>query len=73
MLDVTERKVFAITTFVSACICLAPGEWVSGGVLLAVSAALWVHYLRSAPRPAKPPSRPEEPPPEAPEAPEPTS
>jgi hypothetical protein len=58
MLDVTERKVFAITTFVSACICLAPGEWVSGGVLLAVSAALWVHYLRSAPRAPKPDAKP---------------
>ncbi len=54
MIDVTERKVFAITTFVSACICLAPGEWVSGVALLLASAVLWVLYLRAARRDEKP-------------------
>jgi cytoskeletal protein RodZ len=53
MLDVTERKVFAITTFVSACLCFAPGQWVSGSALLIASGVLWMRYLRSLPQKTK--------------------
>jgi hypothetical protein len=34
-----ERKVLMTTTFVAACICFAPGEFVAGGILLFVTLA----------------------------------
>ena len=58
MMNATERKVIVITTFVAACICFAPGQWVSGGALLLASAALFqwhrVKLRREAPPPAAP-------------------
>jgi hypothetical protein len=59
MLNATERKVLTVSTFVAACICFAPGDMVSGGMLLVASLAL-VQYDRvmlrredaAAPKPA---------------------
>jgi hypothetical protein len=45
-LDAAERKVLIVTTFVSACIALAPQEWVSAGVLLAASGLLFAYDRR---------------------------
>ncbi len=41
-LDATERRALTLCAFTAACICFAPAQIVSGLVLLAVSAALYV-------------------------------
>ena len=45
-LDAAERKVLIITTFVSACIALAPQEWTSAGVLLVASGLMFLNDRR---------------------------
>lgn len=50
MVNATERKVLTITTFVSSCICFAPGEWVSGLVLLIASGVMYRWYRLQARR-----------------------
>jgi cell division protein FtsW (lipid II flippase) len=46
MPDAAERKVLIVTTFVSACIALAPQEWTSAGVLLVASALMYFNDRR---------------------------
>jgi hypothetical protein len=46
MPDAAERKVLMITTFVSACIALAPQEWTSAGVLLVASGLMFLNDRR---------------------------
>jgi hypothetical protein len=46
MPDAAERKVLIVTTFVSACIALAPQEWTSAGVLLVASALMLLNDRR---------------------------
>ncbi len=46
MPDAAERKVLIITTFVSACIALAPMEWTSAGVLLTAAVLMFFNDLR---------------------------
>jgi hypothetical protein len=46
MPDAAERKVLIITTFVSACIALAPQEWTSAGVLLVTSGLMFLNDRR---------------------------
>ena len=46
MPDAAERKVLIVTTFVSACIALAPQEWTSAGVLLLASALMYFNDRR---------------------------
>lgn len=41
MLNATERKALTLSAFAASCICFAPGEIVSGTVLLVASALLW--------------------------------
>jgi hypothetical protein len=41
MLDATERKALTLSAFTASCICFAPGEIVSGFLLLTISAVLW--------------------------------
>ncbi len=41
MLDATERRALTLVAFAAACICMAPAEFISGGVLLLVSLALY--------------------------------
>jgi hypothetical protein len=41
MLDATERKALTLSAFAAACICFAPGEIVSGSLLLTISGLLW--------------------------------
>lgn len=45
MPDATERKVLVMTTFIAACISLAPQDWVSAGTLLVVSGLLLLANL----------------------------
>jgi len=45
-MNATERKVFAFSTFVAACICFGPRQWVSGAALLVVSVVLFIHDRR---------------------------
>jgi len=46
MPDAAERKVLIVTTFVSACIALAPQEWTSAGVLLVATALMYFNDRR---------------------------
>lgn len=39
-----ERRTLAVCSFVAACICFAPGDWVSGAATLAVSGALFLWH-----------------------------
>lgn len=41
-MNATERKVFAFSTFVAACICFGPRQWVSGAALLVVSVVFFI-------------------------------
>ena len=41
MLDATERKALTLSAFAASCICFAPGEIVSGVLLLVMSGLLW--------------------------------
>jgi hypothetical protein len=50
MPDAAERKVLMITTFVSACIALAPQEWTSAGVLLVATGLMFLNDRRLAKR-----------------------
>jgi hypothetical protein len=68
------RRTFVILTFVGACICLPPRQWVSAGILFVVSGGLYWRHKRildrerpaKAGKPAPPTARvPEEPPPVA--------
>ncbi len=51
-LDATERKVFVIASFVSACICFGPRQWVSGGILVVMSVSLAIWDMRVSKREA---------------------
>lgn len=39
-----ERRTLAVCSFVAACICFAPGDWVSGVATLAISGALFLWH-----------------------------
>lgn len=41
MLDATERKALTVSVFAASCLCFAPGQVVSGAVLLVAAIALW--------------------------------
>lgn len=41
MLDPTERRALTFSAFAAACICFAPGQVVSGLILLLISFLLW--------------------------------
>lgn len=47
MLDATERKALTLCVFAGACLCFAPAEFISGGLLLLLSGALYVWDLRT--------------------------
>ncbi|XYH98885.1 hypothetical protein ACMHYB_03735 [Sorangium sp. So ce1128] len=56
MPDAEERLALATCAFVAGCILLAPREWVSAGIALAIAAALFAWHLRL--RARKPPAGP---------------
>ncbi|MFT3767713.1 MAG: hypothetical protein QM820_19845 [Minicystis sp.] len=41
MLDATERKALTLSAFAASCLCFAPGQIVSGAVLLLAAVLLW--------------------------------
>ncbi|HTN90019.1 MAG TPA: hypothetical protein VL242_40375 [Sorangium sp.] len=46
MPDAEERLALATCAFVAGCILLAPREWVSAGIAIAIAAALFAWHLR---------------------------
>ncbi|WP_437508508.1 hypothetical protein [Sorangium sp. So ce1099] len=46
MPDAEERLTLATCAFVAGCILLAPREWVSAGISLAIAVALFAWHLR---------------------------
>ncbi|WP_437928189.1 hypothetical protein WMF37_02780 [Sorangium sp. So ce291] len=46
MPDAEERLTLATCAFVAGCLLLAPREWVSAGIALAIAAALFAWHLR---------------------------
>ncbi|WP_437756555.1 hypothetical protein [Sorangium sp. So ce1389] len=62
MPDAEERLALATCAFVAGCILLAPREWVSAGIALAIAAALFAWHLRLRARtsPARPAGRAED-------------
>jgi hypothetical protein len=46
MLDANERKALTLSAFAGACLCFAPAEFISGGLLLLLSGLLYLWDLR---------------------------